>query len=254
MKKTLLTLIALGLIIAGGFIFHQIRNQGRVVGENEAESRLQQTATDTLIKIDNSHEGLTVYYPEFSSIDLVCGQQAPKDNPDAILCCAAAFTGSRLSEFKHSNIAGNHVSGGKYEKGYKCKDNTGAFVWYGGKWKFLLKDYNGQMEKAAEKKGMGFAQNMIIFNGEDQPQYRSGKNIYRALCELKGRLCIIQSNDKIRYSKFVELLMNAGVTHALYLDMGGWREGWYRTQAGADITYLCQKENRYYTNWLTFYK
>ena len=50
------------------------------------------------------------------------------------------------------------------------------------------------------------------------------------------------------------MLMNAGVTNALYLDMGGWREGWYRMTEESDITYLCKRDNRYYTNWLTFYK
>ncbi|MBR5198891.1 MAG: hypothetical protein IKW20_03580 [Bacteroidales bacterium] len=254
MKKALIILLALGLIVAGGFVFHQIRHKDRVVGEIAVESKATQAANDTLIKIDNSHEGLTVYYPKFKSIDLVCGTKSPMDDRKAILSCAAAFTGSRISEFRHSNIAGNHVSGGEYENGYKCDDNTGAFVWYGGKWQFLLNDYNSQMKKASEKKGMGFAQNMIIFNGKAQPQYRSNRNIYRALCELNGKLCVIQSDEKIRYRDFVDMLMNAGVTHALYLDMGGWREGWYRMTEESDITYLCKRDNRYYTNWLTFYK
>ena len=253
MKKIVIALLALGLIVVGGFIFHRIMNKDRVVGEKAPVSKARQAMVDTLIRINDSYEGLTVYYPKFKSINLVCDTKSPMDDKTAIFSCAAAFTGRRLSEFKHSNRAGNHVSGGKYENGYKCEDNTGAFVWYGGKWKFLLKDYNGQMKKAAEKKGMGFAQNMIIFNGEAQPQYRSNSNIYRALCDLNGNLCIIQSNEKIRYREFVDLLMKAGVTHALYLDMGGWREGWYRMTKESDITYLCKRDNRYYTNWLTFY-
>lgn len=254
MKKTIITLIVLGVIGAGAWHFYEEYNRKQIDEQIEMAEELIQDKEKALITVDKSHEGLRVYYPEFSSIDLVCGQQAPKDNPDAILCCAAAFTGSRLAEFKHSNIAGNHVSGGVFQKGYRSALNTGAFVWYNGSWEFLHKDYGKALKAAAENGGCAFAQNMIIFNKEVQPLYRSNSNIYRALCELEGRLCIIQSNEKISYREFVDMLVATGVTHALYLDMGGWREGWYRTQAGGKVTYLCQKENKYYTNWLTFYR
>ena len=254
MKKTIITLIALGVIGTGAWHIYQKHSQKMIDDQIEKAEELIQVDGKVLIAVDESHEGLKIYYPEFSSIDLVCGQHAPKDDPDAILCCAAAFTGNRLSEFKHSNIAGNHVSGGVLEKGYRSTLNTGAFVWYNGSWKFLHKDYGMALRTAADNGGCGFAQNMIIFNKEVQPLYRSNSNIYRALCELEGKLCIIQSNEKISYHEFVDMLMATGVTHALYLDMGGWREGWYRAEEGADITYLCQKDNKHYTNWLTFYK
>ena len=254
MKKTLITLIALGVIGTGAWHIYQKHSKKMIDDQIEKAEELMQVDGKVLIAIDESHEGLKVYYPEFSYIDLVCGQESPKDNAEAILCCAAAFTGSRLADFKHSNIAGNHVSGGEMHKGYKCIHNTGAFVWYNGKWEFLHKDYAAAMSAAAKNGGTAFAQNMIIFNGEAQPRYRSNSNIYRALCELDGKLCVIQSDEEIRYSEFVDMLMAAGVTHALYLDMGGWREGWYRVKEDADITYLCQKENKFYTNWITFYK
>lgn len=96
---------------------------------------------DSLLVIDNSNEGLTIYYPQYNSIDLVCGAVSPEEDDKAIFSCPAAFTGERILEFKHTNIAGHHVSKGEFHRGYACKPNTGAFVWYNGKWKFLLKDY-----------------------------------------------------------------------------------------------------------------
>ena len=55
---------------------------------------------------------LNVYYPEFSKIDLVCGQMPKASQKDVEFCCEAAFTGELLNEFKHSNIADNHICNG----------------------------------------------------------------------------------------------------------------------------------------------
>ena len=52
---------------------------------------------------------LNVYYPEYSKIDLVCGQMPKAAQKDVEFCCEAAFTGELLDEFKHSNIADNHI-------------------------------------------------------------------------------------------------------------------------------------------------
>ena len=85
---------------------------------------------------------LNVYYPEFTKIDLICGQMPKASQKDVEFCCEAAFTGELLNEFKHTNIADNHICNGDTKKGYRCKANTGGFVWGKGKWKFMRKaDY-----------------------------------------------------------------------------------------------------------------
>lgn len=210
-------------------------------------------SADPLITIDTTHDGLSIYYPKFVSVDLVCESYSPIEDKNAIFCCAASFTGETLPEFKHSNIAGNHVSGGKYEKGYSCKHNTGAFVWYNGQWKFLLKEYSAELKKAAASSGMGFGQNMIIHDGIIQPLWRSNSFQYRSLCELDGKLCIIQSKESVPYRQYVDMLKAAGVKHAIYLDMGGWCHAWYRKFSQSDVSYINTAQHKYYTNWLTFY-
>ena len=52
-----------------------------------------------------------------------------KSDTTVILVAEAAYTGVLLSDFKHRNVAGDHVSGGILYKGYSCSRNTGAFVW-----------------------------------------------------------------------------------------------------------------------------
>ena len=48
-------------------------------------------------------DNLNVYYPEYTKIDLVCGQMPKAEQKDVEFCCEAAFTGELLNEFKHLN-------------------------------------------------------------------------------------------------------------------------------------------------------
>ncbi len=143
---------------------------------------------------------LNVYYPDYTKIDLVCGQMPKTTQKDVEFCCEAAFTGELLNEFKHSNIADNHICNGVMKKGYRCKVNTGGFVWGNGKWKFMRKaDYS----TTTNGWNMGFCQLLIIKDAAVRPigaKMKNNRNIYRALCEKNGKLCIIESKkgDDIR--------------------------------------------------------
>lgn len=201
---------------------------------------------------------LNIYEPHYCSVDLVCRQRPSFEDASVVYCAEAAFTGQCLTKFNHMNIAGNHVSRGVYYRGYRCRANTGAFVYYKGKWKFLYKNYASELKLAERNGGMGFAQNMIIFNSKKLPLFRKDKprNIYRALCDLKGKLCIIESQNSMAYSDFVNELKKLGVKHALYLDMGGgWNYSWYRDAKGN--THIIHPQNKgsiYQTNWIVFRK
>ena len=202
---------------------------------------------------------LNVYYPEYSKIDLVCGQMPKSTDKSVELCCEAAFTGELLAEFKHSNIADNHICNGVMKKGYRCKTNTGGFVWGKDKWKFMRKvDY----PKDANGWNMGFCQLLIIYNAQTRPigsKMRNKRSIYRALCERNGKLCVIESKKVMAYEDFVKYLVEFKVKHALYLDMGGgWNYAWYRDKSGKMIERFPESKRspnyRYRTNWITFYK
>lgn len=206
-----------------------------------------------VMRIETTND-LTIYYPQYSDIDLACGKMPEKTDTNVLFCCEAAFTGELLKEFKHSNIAGHHVSGGKFYRGYKCKPNTGCFVFYQNQWKFLLHTYADELKLAAENGGMGFGQNMIIYDGVTQPPFREGRFEYRALGEYQDKLCVIDSNGVVSYSSFIQSLKNIGVTHALYLDMGrGWNHSWYRDNKGT-VVEIHPKTHSYTTNWLVFKK
>ena len=199
---------------------------------------------------------LIIYTPNYTSIDLVCGTMPNKTDNKVIFCAEAAFTGELSKEFKHSNILGDHVSGGTRYKGTGCKRNTGAFVYYSGKWKFLYKDYSKELDIAARNGGMGFGQEMMIHKGRRVKTIRkdSNKNEFRALCELNGKLCIIDSRGTSTFGDFIQALLSKGVNEAIYLDMGpGWNYSWWRDSEG-NVTEIHTHRIIHTTNWITFYR
>ena len=212
----------------------------------------------SVIVDDSTFNGLIVYYPVFSRIDLVCGKMPSQQDTGIVFCAEAAFTHELLDEFAHSNIDGDHVSGGKRYTGAQCKDNSGAFAWYGDNyWEFVNGEYDSMLDSVAAAGGMGFGQAIIIHNGESiRPLWRDGVNQYRALCEKDGRLCIVDSRNEVSYEQFVALLEAFAPRHALYMDMGaGWNHSWWRDADGQvhEIHPVAEK-SRYCTNWITFYK
>ena len=71
---------------------------------------------------------------------------------------------------------------------------------------------------------------LIIKDGSDRPigaKMKNNKNIYRALCEKDGKLCIIESKKKMTYEAFVKCL--------------------------SDYESKMAPSYKYRTNWITFY-
>ena len=113
-----------------------------------------------------------------------------------------------------------------------------------------------ELKTAANKGGMGFEQNMIIYEGKTQPSFRKlqSKVHYRALGEYKGNLCIIDTKDVVSYATLINCFEKIGVTHALYIDMGnGWNHSWYRGNDG-NVIEIHPKTHSFITNWLVFKK
>lgn len=224
---------------------------------SEEKSTNNETAPEPIPVLNDiiRKEGVLLIYPHFTKIDLVCDSMPSPNDLSVILIAEAAYTGKFLTSFRHTNIAGDHVSSGVRYRGYKCKRNTGAFVYYNNQWKFLYEQYNHELDSAAYYKGTAFAQELIMLNGELLPTHRkdSSKNIFRALCEESGRLCIAESNSITTFAHFKKNLIDANIANAIYLDMGnGWNHAWYRE--GKDIIELHPKTHTYCTNWITFYK
>lgn len=225
---------------------------------NSQDTPQEQVAQATDLKHYTTREvkgHLVVYTPDHAKVDLVCGKMPVKTDKKVIFCAAAAFTGELLKEFRHSNIAGTHVSDGVLHEGFRCKRNTGAFVWYKDKYEFIFGSPAEHLSNASENGGMGFCQEMIIHKRKRVKTIRKDTNVnaFRALCELDGRLCVIDSKEKMAFGDFSNSLLAIGVTEALYLDMGtGWNYSWWRSKDGR-VHEIHKRKIAYTTNWITFY-
>ena len=215
------------------------------------------------MQIDSTtYSGLKVYYPSTSSIGLFIGEEPDTSIETICFVCAASYTKSRYHHGLHSDIAGAHVVSGVRYDGYEENNNTGGFVSYAypdNKWEILdRKEYLSRLNSEALPV-TAFTQELLIRNGKKQAFIRKDKTVlYRALCSLNGRLCVIDGTHEHLLTSFVDLLLNIGVTDALYLDMGEWRYSWYLNYPWDDprskVTYIYPKPEPYYgSNWLVFY-
>ncbi len=211
----------------------------------------------TVSHIETAYGDLIYLKPDMSalSMDMVCGEIPSADNDSIILAFAGAFTGTEFDK-GHSNIAGDHVSGGTQFKGYSCKRNTGAFTWspVSGP-KFLYKDYSSAFDKAAAEGGMGFSQEMMIHDGKAVKTTRplGNRNVFRALClDSDNKLTLYESQGVLRFGNFIDALLSQGVKEALYTDMGqGWNYCFYRlNQSDKYPKYLHSTSLPYASNFI----
>lgn len=211
----------------------------------------------TVSHIETVHGDLICLNPDMSRLqmDMVGGEIPSAENDSIILAFAGAFTGTDFYN-GHSNIAGDHVAGGKRYGGYRCKRNTGAFTWSAkcGP-QFFYKDYSSALDEAAKEGGMGFAQEMMIHNGEAVPTTRplGNKNVFRALClDTDNQLALYESQGVVTFGNFINALLSQGVKEALYTDMGqGWNYCFYRTSnADTSPEYIHSQSLPYASNFI----
>lgn len=211
-----------------------------------------------MAKVDSTKH-LYFYKPDQYHMDIVCGERPDTLDNNVIFCAEAAFTGKIVDSFYHTNIAGNHVCGGEFHKGYECKANSGGFIFYkDNHWAFLKKaDYNAKLKDTNIQ--CAYEQAMVVNNGVVYHPYLmkpERQEIYRALCENKdGELMVVTAKEDIAYEKFVQALVSElDVRNALYMDMGiGWNYSWYRTDDSTFTAFFpMAKWTQYQTNWLIF--
>ncbi len=196
-----------------------------------------------------------VFFPEYSSIELVCKDRPSKSDDSITWCSGAAFQHAVEIGFSHENIEGDHASGGELFKSPHHKDAYAAFTFAQDDFSFEFDEEASAIKEAAGNGGDGFMQFGLIKDGEavmdfDRPRARC----YRTLAELNGNVCIIDSVNMMHFDDFMEELKRLGVTNAVYMDMGaGWNYSWYRNAAGKVVT-LFGLPVPWSHNWIVFRK
>ena len=230
--------------------------------------------TDSALVTVDEDSSLYVFYPNFTDVEFRIGKCPDVSDTNVILCCGAAFTGTRKFRADSSNVAGPYVSDGIYHEGYPCLFNTSVFAFYDGRWTFAADSLCSHLSEAVTSRGMAFSQIPILplSPSDVEPEkvywsigkyrcYRSrdGKILirrrhhrYRALCEKNGALCIAQTKDACSYPEFCDCLKIYGMDKAIYLDVGlGWSHGWYRVDKDK-VHSIGEYVHPFVSNWLVF--
>mgnify|MGYP003417175097 FL=1 len=217
--------------------------------------------TDSVyIQIDST-ENLYLFLPKYRDIELVCGTRPDTLDTNIVLCVPAAFTGKILDTFYHENIAGNHVSKGKFYNGYLCDKNFVGFVYYRNGRKQILPSgqYNALIQSDSNIVAAYEQAALIVSDTIFYPTLYKNlekREVYRALCEMQdGDFYIVMSKKKHTFGSFLQSLKNEiHAKNAIYMDMGpGWNHSWY---LGDDkkhhLIFPYSRFSQYQTNWLIF--
>lgn len=215
----------------------------------------------TLVTVDTTREGLVIYCPPTDSVELRCfDRPVPEEDGSVVFCCAAAFTADFGNEADHARIRGDHVSDGRHYQRPRLGRNTGAFVvGKDGRYDFL---YSPSADPSAFRPSFrnaatGFTQEMMIHQGAKVKTTRpdGNNNQFRALCLIDGKLCVADAEASMPFGTFIDLLLAAGASEAIYMDMGpGWNYSWYREYADSAANFIHSWPIESATNWLVFHR
>ncbi len=87
-------------------------------------------------------------------------------------------------------------------------------------------------EEATESEGYFFRQYPAVDNGEMVENNPKNASFRRALCMLKGKVCVVATDDRVLMNDFSSALVMLGVENAIFL-VGSAADGWYRTEDGS---------------------
>ncbi len=106
-------------------------------------------------------------------------------------------------------------------------------------------------------KGSLFLQELLVYKGKVQKPEGGSRFQRRALAEFTNQsYAIVEStSDYLTMKQFAEDLRTMGVRTAVYLDMGDWDEGWYKTNQNQPIIFGHRRtRTKDQSNWLIFHK
>ena len=204
----------------------------------------------TIIETDD----LYILFPAYSTVEFVSKDRPSKSDDSIILCTSGAFQKQYSLKFSHDNIEGYHAENGEFYSGDPIS-GMGAFTFSNGRAEFFdEEDAAEAVKRAAENGGWGFQQYVVIRQGKFVFKSPWKYRCYRALAEIGGRVCVIDSKRQMNFKDFAGAMLDAGVENAMYLDMGsGWNYAWYRTSTGSTRN-LIGMPWPFSHNWIVFRK
>lgn len=174
----------------------------------------------------------------------------PENTPSNYLSVAAAFTDKDLKSttgkliidgetiFKNNNpkLSGGCIIG---NNSIKIIDKTNNIDSLG---KSVLNNHESYFQQAL----LVYNNKSIVWNLPNAEL----KIKRRALIEFNNQFSICESDGGLDIKRFQVALINIGVKNAIYLDMGSWSEGWYKSVDGKQISIGGNNASKSQINWL----
>lgn len=187
------------------------------------------------------YKELDIFYPQFDTIGLCCTNiMIPCFHKDVTMALAGPLTRNYGLISSHDRIVGRCVSDGKVYLESEPIPLIGTFVFCEGKYAFYNRLTGEKLKElfddTARKNGIAFQGYEWVVNGERTSLWfknKEKKYHFRALCNLDGRLCVIECREKTECERFKDLLTELGVKNAINLDTGlGWQNSWRMDSGG----------------------
>ncbi|MBQ9631701.1 MAG: hypothetical protein IJV04_02125 [Lachnospiraceae bacterium] len=242
-------MIGLSLFILTSQYHNHLKSDKTISSSSEIDPLLSQTGKDVLLL---ETDDLYIYYADYQDLSYEAGKRPSKNDPDSLMCVAAAFQSSYQLGFSHDNIVGWHTSDGQLYQG-KPQENLGAFTYiYGTARIWDTEDAKEAIHNAAAQNGIGFQQFIVLYDGKRGSHGSDEFRCYRVLSILNDKLCVIDSRTQMHYDDYIRALQELGVKDALYCDMGsGWNYSWYRAEDGRPVN-IIGTPWPFSHNWLVF--
>ncbi|MDJ1494600.1 hypothetical protein QNI19_16765 [Cytophagaceae bacterium DM2B3-1] len=216
---------------------------------SEAQVRIEKR------KIKNGNV-YTFFYPQNCSIVLATQRPDPQ-NKKYVFSVAAAYTDLQTTQPLDLLVHNGKVLQTNARVGFL--DGVLTFINNTISISHIAKGQSptaAQIEDVRERKGTLLLQELLVYDGKNLKG--GGGSIFqrRALVELKDhRFAVIESiSDDVTMKQFGDDLIEMGAWKAIYLDMGDWDEGWYKSNGKVVKIGNRRSQTTRQSNWLVFAK
>lgn len=199
----------------------------------------------------------SVFYPEKMAIQVVTRRPSPGDKHYQ-LSVAAAYTDLQTGQPLDLLVGAGRVLQPKAKVGFL--DGVLTII---GPTLTITQIPKGQsppsaqLEHVRSQQGTLLLQELLVFAGKNQRPAGGGIFQRRALVEFANhQFAVVESgSDYLTLKQFGDDLLELGARNALYLDMGDWDEGWYKTGSNKVVTLGNRRsQTARQSNWLVFAK
>ena len=196
--------------------------------------------------------GLVLYKPVNLAIDFM-RRRPDKFDSSVFLAIPAAFTTT------NTTIDGFYIENGviiNFQQNDSIQGGLGLWKDSCHYYKFNTANYDSISKEILKTNGSFFQQQLLISQKQIIPcNLLVCKRLVqrRAICKIGNEIFIAESVINLNLTDFSQRLLKIGVENAIYTDMGGWSEGWYRSDENKILTIGNNKtQTKKQTNWFIF--